>query len=89
MAFVLVSHAKHSLFQFYMIGLPGLTVVFLQTLQFSTSARRSSSVPHKRLLYKLDHYGIRGNLLKWFSSFLLNRNQREILNGSIISRGFQ
>jgi len=42
MAFVLVSHAKHSLFQLYMIALSGLTVVFLQTLQFSTSVRRST-----------------------------------------------
>jgi len=42
MVFVMVALVKHSFFQLYMIGLPGLTVVFLQTLQFSTSARRST-----------------------------------------------
>lgn len=32
-------------------------------------------VPHIRLLIKLNHYGIiniKGNLLQWFESFLLN-----------------
>jgi hypothetical protein len=26
-------------------------------------------VPHERLLTKLDHYGVRGNLLHWIRSF--------------------
>ena len=35
-------------------------------------------VPHRRLLIKLNRYGIRGNLLQWFESFLLKRCQSVI-----------
>ena len=38
-------------------------------------------VPHKRLLYKLNHYGIRGPILQWIQSFLENRSQQVILEG--------
>ena len=34
------------------------------------------SVPHKRLLIKLESYGITGNVLKWVGSFLSNRIQK-------------
>ena len=30
---------------------------------------------------KLDHYGIRGNIHKWISSFLNNRNQKVVIDG--------
>jgi len=39
-------------------------------------------VPHTRLLGKLHYYGIRGQMLTWFSSFLLNRYHRVVVNGS-------
>ena len=39
------------------------------------------TVPHKRLLYKLESLGISGNLLKWLENFLTNRRQRVVLNG--------
>ncbi|KAK3098476.1 hypothetical protein FSP39_019799 [Pinctada imbricata] len=39
-------------------------------------------VPHKRLLEKLKGYGIGGNLLSWIESFLTERKQRVVLNGS-------
>ena len=38
-------------------------------------------VPHKRLLYKLNHYRIRGPILQWIQSFLENRSQQVILEG--------
>ena len=38
-------------------------------------------VPHKRFLYKLNHYGIRGPILQWIQSFLENRSQQVILEG--------
>ena len=40
------------------------------------------SVQHKRLLHKLESFGISGNLLKWFTCFLSNRKQRVVVNGS-------
>ena len=39
------------------------------------------SVPHDRLLLKLNQYGISGELLTWFSKFLTNRYQRVVLEG--------
>ena len=36
-------------------------------------------VPHRRLLYKLKNYGIKGKVLKWFEAFLSNRKQRVVL----------
>ena len=40
------------------------------------------TVPHKRLLKKLDHYGIRGQLIKWIESWLCGRTQTVVVNGS-------
>jgi ribonuclease P/MRP protein subunit RPP40 len=40
------------------------------------------TVPHQRLLYKLDCYGIRGETLRWISNFLTNRSQSVILDGT-------
>ena len=39
------------------------------------------TVNHKILLTKLEHYGIRGNILKWFESYLSNRKQYIFYNG--------
>ena len=39
------------------------------------------SVPHQRLLLKLEAIGIRGYLLQWIRSFLTNRLQRVVING--------
>nr|VZH99101.1 unnamed protein product [Spirometra erinaceieuropaei] len=33
------------------------------------------SVPHQRLLHKLNRTGLRGNLLRWIQSFLIGRSQ--------------
>ena len=37
--------------------------------------RAFDTVDHQILLKKLDAYGIRGNILKWFESYLTNRSQ--------------
>ena len=39
------------------------------------------TVDHKILLTKLYYYGIRGNTLKWFESYLTNRSQYMLFNG--------
>ena len=38
-------------------------------------------VPHQRLLYQLDFYGVRGENLQWVKSFLSSRKQRVLLDG--------
>ena len=43
---------------------------------FLDFAKAFDKVPHQRLLYKLNKYGIKGDLLCWIESFLCNRKQR-------------
>ena len=43
-------------------------------------------VPHRKLLRKLDNYGIRGNTWKWVSAFLSNRMQQVVLDGEVSSQ---
>ena len=47
-------------------------------LDFSKAFDR---VPHKRLLQKLHHYGIRGHLHQWVSDFLTGRTQNVVIEG--------
>ena len=39
------------------------------------------TVTHKRLIKKLDHYGIRGQLIKWIESWLCGRTRTVVVNG--------
>ena len=39
------------------------------------------SVPHKRLLVKMENYGITGKILGWCNHFLSDRRQRVVING--------
>ena len=48
---------------------------------FLDFAKAFDSVPHHRLLIKLENVGIRGKLLKWIEAFLTNRYQRVLLDG--------
>ena len=53
---------------------------------FTDFAKAFDTVPHQRLLYKLDWYGIRGGLKDWVSSFLNCRTQCVVLDGVSSSR---
>ena len=44
-------------------------------------AKAFDKVPHKRLLYKLDYYGIRNDILLWVQDFLPLRSQTVLLEG--------
>ena len=37
-------------------------------------------VPHRRILHKLDYYGIRGSTHKWINSWLSGRTQQVVLD---------
>ena len=39
------------------------------------------TVPHDRLLLKLKHYGIKGDIQEWIKDFLKNRKQRVVVDG--------
>ena len=39
-------------------------------------------VCHRKLLLKLEHYGIDNNIYKWISNFLFNRTQRVVVRGT-------
>ena len=45
-------------------------------------AKAFNKVQHRRLLHKLDYYGIRGSTHKWISSWLSGRSQRSSLRSS-------
>ena len=40
------------------------------------------TVPHIRLLKKLEGYGITGKIVGWIKNFLTDRKQKVVLNGS-------
>ena len=42
----------------------------------------TQTVPHKRLLQKLDSYGIRNRTLNWIKAFLVRRTHQVLVNGS-------
>ena len=44
-------------------------------------AKAFDKEPHRRLLYKLDYYGIRGSTHKWITSWLSGRFQKVVLDG--------
>ena len=45
-------------------------------------AKAFDTVPHQRLLYKLDYYGIRGNTLRWIENWLTQRHQTVVIDGA-------
>ena len=44
-------------------------------------AKAFDTVPHQRLLYKLQWYGVQGNIYRWIQSFLCKRTQKVVQDG--------
>ena len=61
-------------------GLGTLIVVSAHAI-FLDFAKAFDLAPHERLLLKLDHIGVRRDLLSWIRAFLTNRQQRVVCNG--------
>ena len=68
------------LYMYHTIG--SALVAFGQTdIIYLDFSKPFDSVNHKLLLHKLQSFGINGNLLSWFNSYLTNRIQRVVLEG--------
>ena len=50
-------------------------------LLFLDFSKVFNTIPHRRLLSKLNFYGVRGQLYRWISSWLTGRHQRVIVDG--------
>ena len=54
-------------------------------IAFLDFSKAFDSVPHERLLFKLERHGIDGSALQWFRNFLTGRMQRVVLCGTCSS----
>lgn len=52
-------------------------------LVFLDFAKAFDKVPHRRLIHKLQAYGIQGPLLNWIKAFITNRTQRVVMGSSV------
>ena len=49
---------------------------------FLDFSKAFDTVPHQRLLTKLQYYGINNKIYHWISNWLTKRSQRVLVNGS-------
>ena len=54
-------------------------------IAFLDFSKAFDSVPHERLLFKLERHGIDGSALQWFRNFLIGRMQRVVIRGTCSS----
>ena len=54
--------------------------------EFLDFAKAFDKVSHAHLLYKLECYGIQGQILSWLRDFLTSRKQRVVLEGQASDR---
>jgi len=54
-------------------------------IAFLNFSKAFNSVPHERLLFKLERHGIDGSALQWFRNFLIGRMKRVVISGTCSS----
>ena len=73
---------SHAMIKLYDEALTGLENKSCKTSSVLLDISKAfDCVDHEILLHKLQHYGIRGNVCKWFESFLTNRIHYVEING--------
>ena len=53
-------------------------------IYISRLSKAFDSVPHRRIIHKLQAYGIKGNVIRWIDHFLQGRVQRVSVNGVLL-----
>ena len=68
-----------------LVALHDIFISFDQNIQVDVAildfSKAFDTVPHDKLLLKIDSYGIQGNTLKWLSSFLKDRTMKVVVEG--------
>ena len=72
----------HQLIEMYNCILNALEKKEISCFVFCDFSKAFDKVWHLGLLYKMNSYGVRGNLMGWFSSYLQGRQQRVIIKNS-------
>ena len=54
-------------------------------IAFLDFSKAFDSIPHERLLFKLERHGIDGSALQWFRNLLIGRMQRVVIRGTCSS----
>jgi len=85
MVFVRKSLVRLNWYHCYMIWHVILTKQYKQILFHLILPKLFGTVPHCRLLYKLDWYGIRGKVHTWITSSLTSRIQSVVVNNTTSS----
>ena len=79
--------SKHSTFSNLVESLNDWTISINRHNQtciaFIDFAKAFDSVCHSKLIYKIEKYGISGNILTWITNFLSNRSQRSVVGNGL------
>ena len=83
---IALHYTRHEKTQLYLTTTHDLLSSFNSKSQIDFAildfSKAFDTVPHAGLFGKLEHYGIDGKILLWITSFLNNRKQRVVVDGS-------